>query len=192
MNNEIFKFDLVDKLTPEMVIENSLKQIKEATKGYVIGEIKEYGGAIYSYVKKTGIAASLAELQVGSETTRINIQDDLGEQDDDKNNRFEVFITAKELHHYKYRLMFVDYGTVSYPVTIVMNEALAVEYSGKRSYTFQIGSMKELENMMDVILNCETFVRLVQSLIYESMRREGEGVEENPTSGRNEKNTESE
>lgn len=191
MNNEIFKFDLVDKLTPEMVIENSLKQIKEATKGYVIGEIKEYEGAICSYVKKTGIAASLAGLQLGSENTQIDIQDDLGEQDD-KNNRFEVFITAKELRYYKYRLMFVDYGTVSYPVTIVMNEALAVEYSGKRSYTFQIGSMKELENMMDVILNCETFVRLVQSLIYESMRREREGVEENLTSGRNEKNNESE
>ena len=70
MNNEIFKFDLVDKLTPEMVIENSLKQIKEATKGYVIGEIKEYEG---NYVKKSGLAASLAGLQLGSEKTQIDI-----------------------------------------------------------------------------------------------------------------------
>ncbi len=35
-------------------------------------------------------------------------------------------------------MMFVGYGAIAYPVTIVMNEALSEEYCGKRIDTFLI------------------------------------------------------
>ncbi len=68
--------------------------------------------------------------------------------------------------------MFVDYGTISYPVTIVMNEELAVEYSGRRNDRFLIGSMKELEEMMNAIMNSDTMIVLFQNLINEALRQE--------------------
>lgn len=167
MDKNTFSFDLLDRDTPEVVIKRSLEQIAEATQGYVNGNIEEYSGEISTYTKRSGIAAISRSL----EAITVDIQEDLGEQDGEK-HRFEVFLTVKDLKHYKYRMMFVDYGTISYPVTIVMNEALAIEYCGKRKDTFLIESMKELETMLDVIINSNTMVNLIQSLINESLRKE--------------------
>lgn len=169
MDKTIFNFDLLDKVTPEIVIENSLKQIKEATRGYVIGNIEEYDGPITSYKQTNGLAASLGAFKGTTET--VNIQDVLGEQNREQ-HRYEVFLTTKVLEHYKYRMMFIDYGTISYPVTIVMNEALAIEFSGKINESFSIESMKELEDMMNMIISSDTMVALFQNLIYESLRQE--------------------
>lgn len=72
----------------------------------------------------------MAAMSTISETESADIQQDLGEQGSEQ-NKFEVFLTVKGLEHYKYRMMFVKYSTISYPVTIVMNKDLAIEYSGK-------------------------------------------------------------
>lgn len=167
MNEEKFSFELVDRYTPDVVIKNSLGQIEQATKGHVIGNIARYDGPIYSYTKKTGFAAAL-----GYETITVDIQQDLGEQNTEQ-NKFEVFLTVKGLEHYKYRMMFVKYSTISYPVTIVMNEDLAIEYSGKKNDIFTIASMKKLEELMELVLNSETMILLIQSLINESLRQAG-------------------
>lgn len=169
MDKNLFSFELVDKDTPDTVIKNVLKQIEEATNGYVIGNIGEYDGPISSYTKEVGIGVGLSSLC--TETIKVNIQDELGEQNK-KSNRFEVFISVKGLEHYKYRLMFVDYGSISYPVTVVMNEELAVAYSRRRSDKFRIDSMKELEDMMNTVINSEVMIKLIQNLINESLRQE--------------------
>ena len=52
MNKETFSFELVDKDKPEIVIKNSLRQIDEATRGYVKGNIEKYDGQIRTYKKK--------------------------------------------------------------------------------------------------------------------------------------------
>lgn len=170
MDKETFTFELLDKYPPEVVIRNILKQIEEATRGYVIGNIEKYDGPIFSYTKSTG----LTSLQTAFEPVAVDIQDDLGVQGTE-NYRYEVFLTVKGLEHYRYRMMFVDYGTVAYPVTIVMNEALAIEYSSKRNTTFNIESMSDLENMINMIINSKTMLSLIQSLINESLRQEAVG-----------------
>ena len=162
---------LVDKYTPEDVIKKSLVQINDATQGYVKGNIEEYCGPIRSYTKQTGLAATLSSIQTKSETIKVDIQEDLGEQSKE-DHRYEVFLTVKGLEHYRYRLMFVDYGAISYPVTIVLNEMLAIEYSGKRNDIYYIDSMKELENMLDVVINSESMIDFIQKLINESLRQE--------------------
>lgn len=167
MNKEMFSFELLDKYPAEIVIRKILKQIEEATSGYVIGNIEQYDGSIFSYTKRNG----LASLQTALEPVNVNIQDDLGEQSIE-NYKFEVFLTVKRLEHYRYRMMFVEYGSVAYPVTIVMNEALAIEYSDKRGFVFRVNSMKNLEDMLNTIINSQTMVDLIQNLIYESLRQE--------------------
>lgn len=168
MDKTKFNFELIDKYTPEVVIENSLQQIREATQGYVTGNIEKYDGPISSYTKQEGIAAVAKAL---SEPMKVNIQDDLGEQNKEK-HRYEVFLTVKGLEHYRYRMMFIDYGAISYPVTVVMSEMLAVEYSGKRNDMFSVSTMKELKNMLDIIINSDTMITFVQQLIDESLRQE--------------------
>lgn len=172
MNKEKFTFELLDRYTPDIVIKSSLEQIEKATKGYVMGNIEKYDGPVRSYTKtkQSGLAA-LGGLQTMTQTVTVDIQNDLGEQDLEQ-HKFEVFLSVKGLEHYKYRMMFVDYSTISYPVTIVMNEELAIIYSGRRNDQFVINSMKELEEMMDIIINSDTMISLIQNLINESLRQE--------------------
>lgn len=170
MDNTSFSFDLVDKYTPEQVIRNEIRQIEEATKHYVIGEMSEYNGEIYSYTKEVGLGVALRAIQA-SNTIDVDIQDELGELTDER-HRYEVYLKAKNMDNYKYRLMFVDYGAVAYPVTIILNEELAVEYSGRMKDSFLIGSMKELHNLLDKVINSKTLLNIIQNLINESLRRE--------------------
>lgn len=170
MEKTAFSFELLDKYPPDIVIGKTLKQIEEATNGYVIGNIAKYDGPIDSYLKTVGLATTLGSLMKTEEVT-VNIQDELGEREAGQ-NKFEVFLTVKELEHYKYRMMFVGYSVISYPATIIMDEELAVAYHGKRSNRFLVGSMKELEGMMDAVINSEKMIKLIQNLINESLRQE--------------------
>ena len=69
-------------------------------------------------------------------------------------------------------MMFVGYGSISYPVTIVMDEKLAAVYKGSLNKTFFLGSMQQVEEMMDLIINSDTMISFLQNLINESIRRE--------------------
>lgn len=171
MDKSKFTFELVDKYTPVEVIKKSLAQIDDATQGYVMGNIEEYSGPIYSYTKQTGLMAAMSSLQTRSETIKVNIQDDLGEQSTES-HRYEVFLTVKGLEYYKYRLMFVDYGAISYPVTIVLNEMLALEYSGKWKEIYSLDSMNDLQDMLDIVINSGSMIAFIQKLINESLRQE--------------------
>lgn len=55
-------------------------------------------------------------MQTILELTNIDIQAELGAHGAE-NNKFEVFLTVKRLEHYRYRMMFVEYGSVAYPAT---------------------------------------------------------------------------
>lgn len=164
---------MVDRDLPETVIRKSLKQIDEATRGYVRGHIEKYDGQIRTYKRILDFAAVT---KVQQEVT-VDIQEDLGEQNNE-DYKYEVFLTVKGLEHYKYRMMFMNHGTVSYPVTIVMNHRLAVEYSGgQRKEMFRVDSMKELEELMDKVINCDMMESFIQKLINESLRQEAQEVE---------------
>ena len=99
MDKETFSFELVDKDKPEIVIKNSLRQIDEATRGYVKGNIEKYDGQIQTYKKNLGFVIPTLQTEV-----TIDIQKDLGEQNNE-DYKYEVFLTVKGLEHYKYRMM---------------------------------------------------------------------------------------
>lgn len=171
MEKEKFSFELIDTLAPDNVIGNAMEQIKEVTDGYVSGSIEKYDGPIqdYTYTKTVGWAAALSAFQKQEEVS-VDIQESLGELGGE-NHKFEVYLSAKELKHYKYRIMFLQYGTVSYPAHIVMNDDLATACFGQFKNTFQIETMAELENLINTILESEFMIKLIQSLINESLRK---------------------
>lgn len=88
-----------------------------------------------------------------------------------------TYLSVKGMEKYKYRMMFVDYKSVSYPVTIVLNDDLVTEYRSTYDDTFQLRSVKEVQDMMEKIINSGTLTRLIQSLISEAIRIEKRGGE---------------
>lgn len=167
MQRGTFTFELLDKYPPDVVFKNSLKQIEEATNGYVIGNIERYN-------KPSKLLEAMTSIDMDSETGTLDAYSKLGEQDAEQNT-FEVFLTVKGLEHYKYRMMFIEYSTISYPLMVIMNEELAVEYNGKRNKSFIVKSMKDLEDMIDKVINSDIIVSLIQNLINESLRQEAKG-----------------
>lgn len=70
-------------------------------------------------------------------------------------NKFEVFLSVKGLEYYKYRIMFLRYGAIAYPVEVVLNEDIAEAYNGKKQYIYDVDSMEELKTMFETIINTD-------------------------------------
>ncbi len=170
MNTEKFNFELKDTKTPDEVVKEYVSQISEWTKNMVICKVASYDGYTTSYVKKSRWSIN-GELLRGMQEETVDIQNDLGEQSE-IDNKYEVYFSVKGLEHYKYRIMFMRYGAISYPVSVVLNEDIAQAYSGKLQYKYEVGSMDELKEMLEHIFNTEYCTKLIQSLIYEAMRQE--------------------
>jgi hypothetical protein len=162
MDKAKFNFELKDTMSPEEVIIESARDIGECNVGPYDGETK-------SYIKKNSYATIARTLQSMEEET-VDIQDSLGEQSGIE-NKYEVFLSVKGLEYYKYRIMFLKYGAIAYPVQVVLNEDIAEAYNGKKQYIYDVESMQDLKTMFETIINTDFCTNLIQSLIYESMRQ---------------------
>ena len=173
MDSNTFSFNLDNSKSPKTVVEQYLENINNATRGYVNGEIKAYSGMIYPYTKRTALASVMKPF----EPVEIDIQEELGEVEIELYT-YEVYLSVKGLPHYKYRLMFMEYSDISYPVTVVLNEDIVDDdivdrfLSSGYKMTFEIVTMHELEQLMDEVLNSNIVIRRIQCLIDEAMRRE--------------------
>lgn len=169
MNKAKFNFELKDTMSPEEVIIESARDIGECTNEMVICNVGPYDGETKSYIKKNSYATIARTLQTMEEET-VDIQDSLGEQSGIE-NKYEVFLSVKGLEYYKYRIMFLKYGAIAYPVQVVLNEDIAEAYNGKKQYIYDVESMQDLKTMFETIMNTDFCTNLIQSLIYESMRQ---------------------
>lgn len=163
-----FTFNYEDKYKPDEVIKGILNQIDEVTRGYVSGHIE---------VCEPKLCGDSLNIQIYSDkdlskkiqsmfNEQADIQKKLGAEGIE-NYAFEVYLTVKNLKHYKYRMMFIEYSTISYPVKIIMEEELARDFSGQNKYIFRINSMEDLEELMNKVINSSYMVSLIQSLINE-------------------------
>ena len=176
MEQDTFKFDLVDNRLPEDVIREIIGSINTATRGYVYAQIERYEGYVTSYNRKAGgsLLSAMELLASTEKTVHVDIQEDLGEQSD-RDNKFEVYLSVKGLEHYKYRMMFVHYRAISYPVRIVLSEDLA-DISGHYKDSFEVMSVSELENLMQGLIKSEFLRNLIQNLINEALRIENQTI----------------
>ena len=173
-----FTFDYKDKFKPDEIIKRILSQIDEVTRGYVSGHIEECDPKLCGELLNL---QNFSDIDFGKKIHNMfseqnDIQKRLGE-DGIKNYAFEVYLSVKNLEHYKYRMMFIKYSTISYPVKVIMEEKLARDISGQNKYTFRINSMDDLEELMNKAITSSYMVSLIQSLINESIRQENKGNE---------------
>lgn len=80
-------------------------------------------------------------------------------------------MAVKGLEHYKYRLFFIVYGSISYPAKIILNESLSQELESVRGI-ISIQSMLDLEDFLHKIFDLEAIKNLIQELIFEALRME--------------------
>lgn len=166
-----FSFDIKNEELPIDVIKKNISFFNEKTNGYVVAEAKDYGGPVTDYTVHKRSLSDISFAFVPSPDKSIDIQDDLGEQSEE-DNRYEVYLRVKNIENYKYRLMFMQHGAISYPVYVVLSDLSLKAYGEGFNHSFWLKTVDDLNKMMEAILSSSQVHDLVQSLIDESMRRE--------------------
>lgn len=166
-----FSFDLVNKEIPYEVIKKKIDQISNWTKGYVTCEISEYSGKIRSYDSPTTIGLiGDAKFNLTGSVKHVDIQKQLGEIQNE-NHKYEVYLCVKGLENYKYRICFIEYGSISYPVSLILDSDIAFDCMDQSKEEYTLENQEVLEKQFDLILNSETLANIIQNLIYEGIRR---------------------
>ena len=104
-------FDNLDLTPPKAIIETLIAQIKEQTKGIVIGVIKEYDGPIEPYKKVVQDSiSSIASMSISSiwnshiqpkeEIIEVDIQNTLGKTGDEL-SKYEFYLGTPIYEQYK-------------------------------------------------------------------------------------------
>lgn len=157
-------FDKIDLTSPNRVLEKIGQELNEETNGYIKGVVKSYSGNITSYYTKTAITTIASA--IGTGTTKIDIQDNLGKLGDEV-KKFEFYLTTPTYSSYKFRLFFMEFGIGNYPVKIVLEEGVAdkVLNSFEDTYVTKCSSPAEFEKLVLEILSTEYIISIMQELI---------------------------
>lgn len=171
-------FDNLDLTPPKAIIESLIAQIKEQTKGIVIGVIKEYDGPIEPYKKVVQDSIpSIASMSISSiwnshiqpkeEIIEVDIQNTLGKTGDEL-SKYEFYLGTPIYEQYKYRICFLQHGIANYPVKVVLEQGIADEINkrGRNSTCiYNINSPTELEQLMVEIVTSRKVLEIMQELI---------------------------
>ena len=178
---EFLAFDDVDSIAPDKVVIETCDTIKEQTRCYVQGVVKEYDGPIASsssYTTKGISSAAIAALQAFGGEKKVNIQNDLGAIGYEE-HRFEFYLTATALPKYKFRLMFFSYGIGGYPVRLVLEQSIADEIFERTDgkYIVSCNSKDDLENTIIRVISTKRVIQVIQELINASVFAKSHEIE---------------
>lgn len=156
-------FDPIDLTAPDKVIRNLCDQLSEETNGYVVAAIEEYNGKIESYTQKSSMATVAAML--GESEKKICIQNSLGKIGNEV-KRFEFYLKTPTYEDYKFRVLFIEYGTGNYPVKVVLEMGVANEVLDSHGgYKIICKNPDELEDLIFRVLTSEYIIHVMQELI---------------------------
>jgi hypothetical protein len=156
--NHGFSFELIDDQIPDEVAAEALSKVEKETNGLVIAHVDVY-------VKHSD------DVSDQSKSERVNIQRPLGRANDEKKT-YEIYLTVKGVPDFKYRIMFLEYGSIAYPAGMVLSDELSTIVTSVYEYRYSIESIKELRHVMERIMSANYFHTLLQSFINEALRRE--------------------
>jgi hypothetical protein len=163
-----YNFDESNIITPDMVMRDICDDLKEITKGFVIGNVCKYEGQIESYDMMSAMAALSASIAA---TTRKDVQDKLGAIGTEC-FKYELYLSASQVENYKYRILFVGYSIGGYPVEVVVEQGIADELNNEEDsgYIYTMESKEEFEKLLVCIFNSKIIQRVIQNLITASNR----------------------
>ena len=155
-------FNEIKRRLPDIIIQEKIDELREATKGYIVGHVNSYDGHIESYNQKNPFAMLTAAI---SSNEYIDIQKELGEIGYEK-FKFEFFVSSPYLESYKFRILFFEYGISGYPVKVVIEQGIIDEIVGDNSnYIVEINSEVDFNNLLDGILKSKRMITIMQDMI---------------------------
>lgn len=183
MKMKPFDYELKDPLTPyEYIIQEIVPVITDSTNGHLFAKLEEYTGNIYSHEIKTGGGLSAIGKLYEEKTVFHDIQSDLGELKR-KNFTYEFYLGSSTLHSYKYRLLFLRYGSAGYPANIVLAQSISDEINKSGQYIYKIKNLDELKKFWGRVLESTTLHDVMQEAIISSIREKEREVEEEDFQG---------
>lgn len=163
--NKDFSFKLMDKSNPADVVLEYAKELNMQTRDYVTCHVEEYSGTIED-PKTAGEFFGTSLFDMNS----VN-QEELGEVGK-KEYKYEVFLTIKYLDYYKYRICFMKYYSITYPIRVFIDNGLKGAIKESNSSIIKVESEEALKRVFDELFSSEEIRALVQRMIYESLRIE--------------------
>lgn len=156
-------FSDIDLTAPNKVVEEIVAQLAHATNDIIHGAIVEYSGHITSYTKAGWSAISAA---LGTIDTKVDIQTTLGKSGEEE-HKYELYLHTPLHKHYKFRILYLQYGIANYPVKVVLEQNVAndVYDESNASYIVTCDNRDELEELIYSILNSKKIIRVMQELI---------------------------
>lgn len=156
-------FSDIDLTAPNKVVEEIVTQLAHATNDIIHGAIVEYNGHITSYTKAGWSAISAA---LGTIDTKVDIQTTLGKSGEEE-HKYELYLHTPLHKHYKFRILYLQYGIANYPVKVVLEQNVAndVYDESNASYIVTCDNRDELEELIYSILNSKKIISVMQELI---------------------------
>ena len=156
-------FSDIDLTAPNKVVEEIIAQLPSATNDIIHGAIVEYSGHITSYTKAGWSALSAA---LGTVDTEVDIQTTLGKSGEE-DHKYELYLHTPLHKHYKFRILYLQYGIANYPVKVVLEQNVAndVYDESNASYIVSCDNRDELEELVYSILNSKKIIKVMQELI---------------------------
>ena len=144
--------------TPKDIVQYQCSSLNEITEGVIVARINEYSEPIFSYRQENPIIAAIGAFN----EKEVNVQDSLGEIAD-SGFSFEFHISSVATPNYKYRILFLQYGTEGYPATIVMDEAIAQEL--ELGHEVSCSDQEDFESVLARIINSKKVEAVISALL---------------------------
>lgn len=148
---------------PKNILEEQCTYLNKMTNEIIIGRVEEYSGNIDSYIIP-GFSDALKPLNDIFTEKKVNIQSALGEMGE-RQFTYEFFLTSRVTPDYKFRVLFMQYGIMGYPVKIVLEEGIADEIDAEHGYIYSVQSQEEYEEVLGKVLNSTRITDIVTRLI---------------------------
>lgn len=160
---EKLNFNNVDLTAPDHVIQDVAAEIAKETDNIIEGKIETYDGPMFSYSRKSGVAALSAALSGALEN--VDIQDSLGKQGT-SSKKFEFYLSTPAYPQYKYIICYIEYNPSHYPVNIVLDQNISDSLKDTLpSYEVSVDTPSELEELFYSIITSPVVINVMQELI---------------------------
>lgn len=161
----------VDVKPPYLAVREIADKIENETKGYLKCVVQSYNGPLESY--ETSLLGGLIDM---GKPQRHDIQEHLGATGYEY-QKFELFVTAVQLPHYKFRILLFGYGIGGYPVKVVLEERIANSIH-LNSYIVDAKNRNELNNITYKALTSSKTIEIMQELINATLIKKANATEE--------------
>lgn len=149
-------------LIPKKIVESQCEIINKNSNGKIYARISEYDGRFSSYSKSiVGEAALNSFAKLLSDD--FDVQSVLGSAGESKTMMYELYLTSPATPRYKYRLMIIAYDVMLYPVSIALDESIALEL--KLETEFQEINQDGFEIFLGKVWESNKVKQVVKNLI---------------------------